>query len=279
MILLINRWISLFLMLPLILVFACTPIPERYSELEPLVIDAMNMQSILVQVDYGDVKILESDDFFVRVNGRVLFADELDYQVDAVGPQISIVLFARRDNPSGNPLEVVVQVPKRMQVKIETDKASVWVQDYQGDVEVDSTSGSVTIMQMTGTATLHSNRGNITVRDSSGHFSIVGNYGILTVQNTRGDISASTIMGDILFNGLIKSGDITRLETDHGAVSAQLSADSALAVRVRSTSGDVVCVFPGVSSTTRTCDGTMNSGGGNLFIRTVSGVVSLQLIP
>jgi DUF4097 and DUF4098 domain-containing protein YvlB len=279
MILLINRWIPLFLILPLILVLACTPVPKHSTELEPRLVDATNIRSILIQVDYGEVKILESDDSFVRVNGQVSFADELDYQVDTAGSQISIVLFAHRDNPSRNPLDVVIQVPKQMQVKVETDKAFVWVQEYQGDVEVDSASGNVTVVQMTGAATLHSNRGNISVRDSLGHFSVVGNYGALTVQNASGEISVSTIMGNILFDGSIKSGDITRLETDHGSVSAHLSADSALGIQIRSTSGDVVCMLPDVISSARTCDGEINSGGGALSIRTVSGAVTVQLIP
>jgi DUF4097 and DUF4098 domain-containing protein YvlB len=132
---------------------------------------------------------------------------------------------------------------------------------------------------VTGEMALRSNRGNITVQESSGVVSVVGNYGRLTAQNVRGDISASTIMGNVVFEGLIQTGDTVRLETDHGAVSVNLSADSALALRVSSTSGDVTCLLPEVASSTRNCDGALRSGGGSLTIRTVSGAVSLQLLP
>jgi len=272
-----NRQFLLALILLAALVSACAP--EKYTALESRVIDVVGSQSILIQVDYGEVKILGSDDSKVTIEGQVLFAEKLEYEVNTTQNQIVIKVFAHRDDLSSPPLRLFVHVPKQLQVKVETDKASVLVQGYQGDLEVDSTSGNVTVEQMTGVLTLHSNRGNISVRDSSGEIGIVGNYGALTMQNTSGETSASTIMGNILFDGLIQAGDKVRLEADHGSVSVNLSADSALGIQVRSTSGDVTCILPGISSTTRTCDGVMNPGGGSLSIRTVSGAVTLQLIP
>ncbi len=99
------------------------------------------------------------------------------------------------------------------------------------------------------------------------------------MQNVHGETAASTIMGNVVFEGLIEAGDTIRLETDHGAVSVNLSADSAMTLQVNSTSGDVTCMLPDVVSSTRTCDGKIHSGDGSLSIRTVSGAVTLQLIP
>jgi DUF4097 and DUF4098 domain-containing protein YvlB len=130
-----------------------------------------------------------------------------------------------------------------------------------------------------GNLVLRSNRGNITMRESSGTISVVGNYGALNVHDVHGETAMSTIMGNVLFDGLIQAGDVVRLETDHGAVSVNLNQDSAASLQVRSTSGDVACMLPDVVSSTRTCDGEIGSGGGELSIRTVSGAVTLQLIP
>jgi DUF4097 and DUF4098 domain-containing protein YvlB len=277
MLLPMNRQFPLVLILLATLVSGCTP--DKFTDMETRIIDVADSQSILIQVDYGEVTILGSDDSKVTIEGQVLFAEKLEYQVNTTQDQIVIKVFAHRDNLSSPSLRLFVHVPKQLQVKIETDKASVLVQGYQGNLRVDSTSGNITVEQMTGALTLHSNRGNISVRDSSGDLSIVGNYGALTMQNTSGETSASTIMGNILFDGLIQAGDKVRLETDHGSVSVKLTADSALGIQVRSTSGDVTCILPGISSTTRTCDGAMNFGGGSLSIRTVSGAVTIQLMP
>lgn len=274
-----NRFSILFLMLSVCLVAACAPIPEKYSDLETRVVTAVDSQLILIQVDYGTVTVLGAEDDLVEISGQVMFADELEYLIDSTENQILIKVFAHRESSSKVPLHVVVRLPQNMQVDVETKNASVAVQDYQGDVEVASTSGDITLEQITGGMTLRSNRGNITVRESSGIVSVVGNYGVLNTQNVHGDVSISTIMGNIVLSGLIRGDDTIRLETDHGPVSVNLSADSALGIQVRSTSGDVTCVLPGISSTMRTCDGMMNSGGGSLSIRTVSGAVILQLLP
>lgn len=274
-----NRSISPLLLLLACLGPACAPTPDQYTDLKTRSVDAQGTQSILIQVDYGEVILQASDDSHVKVNGQVLYADELEYLVTTAEKQVTVKVLAHRDNLSRVPLHVIIRLPRQMQVKVETGDASVLVQGYQGDMEIASTSGDVTLEQMTGGMTLRSNRGNITVRESSGQVGVVGNYGLLSIQNTSGEIAASTIMGNIAFGGLIQPGDAVRLETDHGAVSVNLSADSALTLQVHSTSGDVTCLLPEISSSTRTCDGEMHAGGGSLSIRTVSGAVTVQLLP
>ena len=157
-----------------------------------------------------------------------------------------------------------MHVPKGMQVKVETDSASVLASNYQGDLEVDSTSGKITIEQIIGRITLWSNRGDIIVRKSSGNINVAGNYGALNVQNVHGETAVSTIMGNVVFDGLIQAGDIVRLETDHGPVSVNLNQDSDLSLQVRSISGDVACMVPDISSTTRSCTGEIGAGDGNV---------------
>lgn len=255
------------------------PTPEQYSELESRVMDVVDSQSILIQVNHGEVVVLGTGEQQVQVGGQVLFADEMEYQVSSTEKKISIIVNVQKIRLSNMPLRVEVRVPKEMPVKIETDSASVFVSNYQGELEVVSTSGDITVTNAIRKITLRSNRGNITIRDSSGDIGIVGNYGALNMQNVHGDTAGSTIMGNVVFDGLIQAGDTVRLETDHGAVSVNLKPDSALGLQVRSTSGDVVCMLPAINSSTRTCDGEYQSNGGMLSIRTVSGAVIVQLIP
>lgn len=273
-----NRSIPTLLILAYV-ISACATRPEQSTELEARVVDPMEARSILIQVDHGEVVILESGDSRVRVEGQVLFEDELEYTVSSTQKQISIKVFAHRNSSSKVPLHVVIKLPKQMQVKVETQSASVSVRDYAGEMEIASTSGNLTTEHVDGKLTLRSNRGNIAVLQSSGFISVVGNYGGLKMQNVHGETAVSTIMGNVVLEGLIEAGDTIRLETDHGGVSVNLSADSAMTLHVSSTSGDVTCMLPDVVSSTRSCDGKIHSGDGSLSVRTVSGAVTLQLIP
>lgn len=273
-----NRRNCLLLML-MILVGACTPAPEQYTELETQVVDPGNARLLILQVDNGEVTLSMSETRFLELDGQVLFPDRLAYQVSTTEEQVTVQVFSRDSGSRRSPLRLVIRVPLHLQASIETDRASVMIQDYHGNLEVASTSGDITAEQVTGTFIMRSNRGNITVRESVGKVSVVGNYGLITFTDTRGETAASTIMGNVVYEGLIQADDNVRLEADHGAVSVKLSADSALTLQVHSVTGDVACMLPGIDSTARTCDGAIASGGGSLSVRTVSGAVTLQLLP
>jgi DUF4097 and DUF4098 domain-containing protein YvlB len=274
-----NRSIILAVVLLVCFVPGCQPGTKQYTELESHILDAANSQSIIIKVDHGEVIVFQSKNDHVEVGGQVLLPDEVVYQVSSTEKQISIKANANRNNLQDIPLRVEVHVPKGMLVQVETDSASVLASNYQGDLEVDSTSGKITIEQIIGKITLWSNRGNIIVRKSSGNINVAGNYGVLNVQNVHGETAVSTIMGNVVFDGLIQSGDVVRLETDHGPVSVNLNQASDLSLQVGSISGDVACMVPDISSTTRTCTGEIGAGEGTLKISTVSGAVTLQLTP
>jgi DUF4097 and DUF4098 domain-containing protein YvlB len=269
-------WLLMTLM---ILVGACTPAPEQYAELETKFVDPGNARLLILQVDNGEVLLSESESLFLELDGQVLFPDKLEYQVSVTEEQISVHVFSRDNSSKRLPLRLVVRVPPQLQASLETDRASVLIQDYHGNLEVSSTSGDIMAEQVSGTFIMRSNRGNITVRESTGKVNVVGNYGALFFKGTRGETAASTIMGNVLYEGLIQADDSVRLEADHGAVSVKLSADSALTLHVRSASGDVACMLSGIDSAVRTCDGVIASGGGSLSVRTVSGAVTVQLLP
>jgi DUF4097 and DUF4098 domain-containing protein YvlB len=258
---------------------ACAPNAGQYTDLETRLIEPLEGKSLLLQVDYGHVQLLASEDRQIHVQGQALFVDDLEYAVVSTESQVSVRIYSHHSRSSEAPLLVTILVPPKLKARVETEAASIRAQGIQGDLEITSTSGDITLEQVTGVMTLHSNRGDITVQDSSGVVSVVGNYGILTAQNVTGDVGISTIMGNIAFSGSIGGNDNVRLETDHGSVYVDLAADSDLSLQVRSTSGEIACMRPALVVSTRTCDGEINSGSGSLSVRTVSGAVTLQMTP
>lgn len=274
-----NRSIILMLIFISCLLPACVSGADEYTDLESIIVDTTDAQIIVVQVNHGEVIVLESDNHFLQVGGQVLLMDGTEYQVDSEEKQIFVNAHVNRKNSAGVPLRLEVRVPKNMEIKIMTESASVFVNHYNGTLEVASTAGNIIVEEVIGSITLRSNRGNIMVQKSSGRISIVGNYGALTAQDVTGETAVSTIMGKVVFGGAIKDGDLVRLETDHGSVSVNMHQDSDLSFEARTTSGEMVCLLPYLLSTTRICDGKIGGGKGSLKIRTVSGAVTMQLLP
>ena len=236
-------------------------------------------QSVLIRLNAGVVTVHGGKEGQASVAGQTLYLDQTEYNVTTVNNQIQIIVNYTGKRSSAPPVHLEVSIPNNAALTIETDSASISVREYTGVLEAASVSGDILVDNVQGDITLRSNRGNVTTRDSDGRISMVGNYGLLALENARGNIGVSTIMGTIVFDGLIQADDTLRLETDHGPISVNLVRSSDLTLKVRSTSGDVACMLPDVISSARTCEGTINSGGGVLSIRTVSGTVTVQSIP
>ena len=266
-------------LLSLLILSACFSAQPEYADLQTKTIDAGNTRSILIRINCGELVILESEGGQIGVNGQTLYPNEVDYKIDYVGDQIVINIQDQHRGLSKNLVQINVSVPGGIKVEVESDHASILIQGYHGELEVASTSGNVTVENTTGDLTLRSNRGNVTVQNCSGNFSVVGNYGTLTLRDNEGHIGVSTIMGTVLYEGAIQEGDAVSLETDHGPIEVNLRSDSNSQLFVRSTSGDIACMVPNLSSTSRSCDGQIGAYGGTLDIRTVSGAVTLRLVP
>lgn len=248
-------------------------------QLAPQVVQITEGQSIIIRLNEGEIIVVGSESEQLLVEGQTLFPNQTDYKVDSSKDQIQIIANYTGGRPSNVPIRLEVHVPNNVKLKVETEFASITVRDYEGELEVASISGDILVENVDGIVVARSNRGDVKVLHSTGKISVVGNYGLLILESVNGDIGVSTIMGTITFNGLIDTGDTVRLETDHGPVAVNLSPDSALSLQVRSNSGDVTCILPDITSSIRTCNGEVNSSGGTLTIRTVSGAVTMRLIP
>ena len=236
-------------------------------------------QTVAINLNEGEVLIASSEDNQIHVGGATFLPDNVSYEVVPTKDQIQIIVKYDGRKSSKNPISLQVDVPNGAKLKIDTEYASIVVQDFEGDLEAVSIAGDIMIQNVKGIITARSSRGDVQVERSVGKISVVGNYGLLSIEDVRGHTGVSTIMGTITFNGPIGGDDIVRLETDHGPIDVGFSRDSAFSVQVRSTSGDVTCVLPGIVSSLRACDGVFNSVGGTLTVRTVSGAVNLQIAP
>ena len=238
--------------------------------------------TILLEIESGDVTLVGWEAEALQIEGELLDSERLNYSISASAEQVVVTVKTNR-RPLGGfsspPAVLKVQMPNDITVRVQTFDAAVTVRGLRGDLQVSSVAGDILAEEVYGTVTLASGRGDITVRQSSGQLRILGEHGTLTLQDISGTLGSSTIMGTIRYLGGPVSGDSIHLEVDHGPVEIILLTDPNLEVEIRSTSGDVTCLAPGLNIAGRTCTGTLGAGGASLSVRTVSGSISLRLSP
>jgi hypothetical protein len=101
----------------------------------------------------------------------------------------------------------------------------------------------------------------------------------IQLTDLHGQISATNIIGGIMFSGLLSAGDALRFETDHGDVVVNLSPGSSAGIQLTSAGGRIVCTLPGLSGMFDRCSGPLGDAAGTLTIRTVSGAIILNATP
>ena len=259
---------------------ACGPRVSSLTALPPRSFPLGGDQAVLVEVDTGLVQITGGGNGNVQISGTLSAAQAVDYSAVQSADGIHVVAHYKGSyffRPSEPPVQLDLQVPTGARVLVQTYDAATNAQDFHGSLQVTSTAGNILLENATGQAVLKSNRGDIRVQNSSGEIDAIGNYGLISLVGVQGKINASTIVGTIQFGGRVGAGDAVDLETDHGPVQIDLDPTSAATVQVRTTSGVVTCMVPGVSYNGAACDGSLGMGAGQLQVRTVSGSVLLEL--
>ena len=255
---------------------ACLPqainpqlIEEESMELNP-------GQTIQVDIDAGEIHIANSAGNQLEVRAELRNPAQTHFQLERTldGAQISCT----GDGSNRDPSQVLIEIgiPEGVIVSINGYAADVTMRQVNGEVRVFTTVGDISLQDSTGNFNLNSNRGNIEVKSSKGSILVSGNYGLLSVEDSHGEIGVSTIMGTIRFLGSPNDLDIIRLETDHGPVEVQLGDGSSLSAEIETTSGQVACTMFAFTPVGRGCTGLLGDGSASLWVRTVSGAVSLQ---
>lgn len=174
------------------------------------------------------------------------------------------------------PARLSVHLPNNLAVTVKSFEADAVVEDFRGELQLSTTAGDIRACRLQGVITLISARGDITLQEAHGHIRLLGEYGVLVMEGVEGVIGASTIMGTIRYLGPPVPGDEIHIEVDHGPVEILLGPDADLEVLIRSTSGEVICLVPGLQRGARECRGALGAGGAWLAVRTVSGNVTLR---
>jgi hypothetical protein len=267
-----SAWIAVLLVFGLT---ACSPQAVNQPLIEEESMEVNPGQTIQVDIDAGEIQIGSSAGNQLEVRAELSNPARTHFQLERTldGAQISCTGGSSRDT-----CQVLIElgIPEGVIVSIDGYAVDITMRRMNGEVRVFTTVGDISLQDSTGIFNLNSNRGDIDVVRSKGSILVSGNYGLLSVDDSHGDIGISTIMGTIRFLGSPIDSDIIRLETDHGPVEVQLGDGSSLRAEIETTSGQVACTIFTFTPVGRGCTGLLGDGSATLWVRTVSGAVSLQ---
>jgi hypothetical protein len=170
-------------------------------------------------------------------------------------------------------------IPAGVPVYIIQGKGALSISGLEGELTVQTLSASILIEGFKGTLSAATRRGSIQISTSEGELHAVAEADEIQLTDLHGQISATNIIGGIMFSGLLSAGDALRFETDHGDVVANLSPGSSAGIQLTSAGGRIVCTLPGLSGMFDRCSGPLGDAAGTLTIRTVSGAIILNATP
>lgn len=217
-------------------------------------------------------------------------------EIERDGPRLSVHAENRRGVPSE--VDFVLTVPTWMGLELSGVYTDVVVNGTKSDVKAETVQGDVTVNGGSGYVQLSSVEGRVKVTGTSGRIELSAvNEGIevtnvsgeLTIEGVNGDVEirgatatsveASTVNGEISFEGDLRKDGRYQFSTHNGDISIGIPERSDVEVSVSTYSGDFDTTFP-VSYTKsrrgRSFEFKLGAGGAQLEIESFQGQVDLH---
>jgi DUF4097 and DUF4098 domain-containing protein YvlB len=178
-----------------------------------------------------------------------------------------------------------------LEAAIEGTSAEVTVETVHGNVRVVGGSGAVSVRSVMGVISVDKASGRVQATTVNEGIRLTNVTGDMTAETTNGDIvidsaqgaslEASTVNGDITFNGTVRDSGAYRLTTHSGDIRAGLGGARNATVFVRTFQGDFSSDFPiqlpdgqGDDSSKR-FNFTLGSGSARIEVQSFSGDIHL----
>jgi DUF4097 and DUF4098 domain-containing protein YvlB len=184
-------------------------------------------------------------------------------QVDVQTADNTLRVRARASRGPASLVDYQLTVPRWMAVNlsgsyleatVEGTTAEVTVETVHGNVRVVGGSGNVSARSVQGTITVDKAAGRVQATTVNEGIRVTNVTGDVTADTTNGDLvidnaqtsslSASTVNGDVTFNGTVRDGGSYRLTTHGGDIRVGLGGATNAIVFVRTFQGDFTADFP-----------------------------------
>lgn len=258
----------------------------------------------LVQVDPGTRVVIRSHEGSIVVRGwdrdavEVIAEDEEEEARVRVA-RSSGTLGVYAGGPRGEPVDadLTVNVPTDSPLEVHAPFADVQIEGAGRQVRVETVEGDIRLTGGAEIVTLHTVEGDIEVRGASDRVEVNSVDGDLRLLAIRGDVSANTVDGDVrleevasstvkattvdgdvIFTGELRSAGVYRLSTHDGDLVVAVPEGTGAVVSIATYDGEFSASFPidweGRRDSKR-MEFTLGDGGGRVELQSFDGEIRL----
>ena len=164
-------------------------------------------------------------------------------------------------------------------VNVETVQGSVHVTGGQGLVSLRSVEGEVTLSGASGRIDVHSVNDDVSVTDSKGEIVAESVNGEIVLQRVdASSLEATTVNGDVGYDGPIRSGGRYELSSHNGDVTIAMTPQTSATISVSTFNGEFESAFPVTLRETRKgrrFSFTIGGGSAQVSLESFQGTVRL----
>lgn len=215
--------------------------------------------------------------------------------VSTSGSTVSVRTEGRRGPASA--VDLAITVPSWMSldlsgvytdVKVEGTRGPVTVETVQGDVSVSGGDGIVSLSSVQGSVDLRGARGRIDVHSVNEDVAVSETSGEIRAESVNGEVKlekvdatsldASTVNGDVTYDGPIHDGGRYSLSSHNGDLTLAVAPTANAVVSVSTFSGDFESEFPVMLTNGRKgkrFDFTLGKGGAQVELESFQGTIRL----
>jgi DUF4097 and DUF4098 domain-containing protein YvlB len=216
-------------------------------------------------------------------------------QLSVSGPVVSVRTEGRHGPPDD--VELRISAPAWMamsvsgvntDVKVNGSRAPIAVETVEGEVNVNGGNGLISLRSVQGSVTLQAARGRIKVNSVNEDLEVTNSAGEIMAETVNGEIvldrvdaatvHASTINGDISYDGPIKNSGRYSLTTHNGDIMVTVAEAASASVAVSTFNGEFESEFAVPLSGTRKGKGfnfTLGSGSAQVNLESFQGTIRL----
>lgn len=248
---------------------------------------------------------LEVENFRGEVEIRAWARDEVRVEAELDGRQrLDVVrtgsVLRVRPRGQGGPddADFAIAIPRWMDVRVEGNQVDVQIAGTRGEIHVEVVGGDIQVEGGSGLISLRSIQGEISLRGASGRIEAVSVNedvtltdieGDVYVEATNGDISllgvrsgstrATTVNGDIVYDGTVRPNGHYVFATHNGDVGVSVPEGADATVSVSTYHGEFSSDFPvRLTGTTRDrqFNFTLGSGSARVELESFNGEITLR---
>ena len=256
-------------------------------------VPAQRGQRLDVSAFAGEITVKAWDRSAVRIQADLGTRNRVE--IDQTSTAMTIRTEARRGAPGL--VDLVISAPSWMpldlsgvntHISVAGSRGPISVETVQGEVDVDGGDGLVSLRSVQGSVTLKGAKGRLEVNSVNEDVTVSGSSGEVTAEAVNGSItlskvdatsvSASSVNGDLDYDGPIRNGGRYAFSTHNGDIPVTVPQASNAAVSVSTFNGEFSSEFPVTLTETkkgRRFSFTIGTGSAQVTLESFQGTIEL----